>query len=81
MNSDNFGLTISTKMAKVMHKLAQAGKPYVEPKSTIKRQRLKVVEMFTDLSTTLYKSIVMDDEVNIRLAKASAAFGQLNRNV
>ena len=41
-------------------------------------QQLKVVEKFTYLSTL---SIVMDDEVNTRLTKASAAFGWLNRNV
>ena len=56
-------------------------KPYVKPNITIKGQQLKVVEKFTYLSSTLSKSIVMDDKVNTRLAKASAAFGQLNRNV
>ena len=62
-----------------MHQSAP-GKPYVEPNITIKGQRLKVVEKFTYLGNVLSKSIVMDDEMNTRLAKASAAFGQLNRN-
>ena len=55
------------------------GKPDVEPNITIKRQRLKVVEKFAYLGSTLSKSIVMNDEVNTRLAKASAAFCRLNR--
>ena len=75
---DNFSLTIGTKKTEVMHQPAPE-KPYVEP--NIKGQRLKVVEKFTDFSSTLSKSIVMDDKVNARLAKVSAAFGYLNRNV
>ena len=42
---------------------------------------MKVVEKFTNPGSTLSNSIVMDDEVNVRLAKVSAAFGRLNRNV
>ena len=62
-----------------MHQPAP-GKPYVEPNITIKGQQLKVVEKFTYLGNTHSKSIVMDD-MNPRLSKVSAAFGQLNRNV
>ena len=40
-----------------------------------------MLERFTYFSSTLSKSIVMDDEVNTRLAKASAVFSQLKRNV
>ena len=58
-----------------------SGIPYVEPNITIKKQRLKVVEKFTYLSSTLSKPKFMDNEVNTRLVKASAAFGRLNRNV
>ena len=47
----------------------------------MEEQSLKVVAKFTYLSSTLSKSIIMDDEVNTRLAKTSAAFGQLIRNV
>ena len=77
---NNFGQTISTKKTEVMHQPAP-GKPYLEPNITIKRQRLKVVEKFTYLGSTLSKSIVMDDEVNTWLAKASAAFDRHSRNV
>ena len=80
--SDNFALTINTqkKKTKVMHQPV-SGKPYVEPNITIKGQRLKVVEKFTYLSSTLSKFIDMDKEVNTRQAKASAVFGWLNRHV
>ena len=79
-NSDNFGQTINIKKTEVMHQPAP-GKPYVEPNITIKRQRLKVVEKFTNIDSTLSEPILMDDEVNTRLTKASAVFGRLNRNV
>ena len=77
---DNFGLTISSKKSKVMYQAAP-GKPYVELNITIKGQRLTVVEKFTYLGSTFSKSVVMDDEVNARLEKASVAFGQFNRNL
>ena len=72
MACDNFGLTISTKNTKVIHEPAP-GTPYVEPVITIKGQRVKVVEKFMYL--------VMDDEVNTRLAKARAGFDRHNMNV
>ena len=78
---DNFGLTISKnkKNPKVMHQPGPE-KPYCEPNITIQGQRLKVIEKFTYLGSTLTESIVMDDEVNTRLEKSSATFGRLKRN-
>ena len=63
MACDNFGLTITTKKTEVMHQLTPR-KSYVDPIIAIKGQRLKVVEKFTYLGSTLSKSIVMDDKVN-----------------
>ena len=77
---NNFGLTISTKKTEVMHQPAP-GKPYVEPNITINGQRLNAVDKFTYLGSTLSRNVVIDDEVNARLAKASAAFGRLHKNV
>ena len=71
----NFGLTISTKKTEVMHQPAP-GKPYVEPDIIINGQRLNVVDKFTYLGSTLSRNVVIDDEINARLAKASFAFGQ-----
>ena len=64
----NFGLTISTKKSEVMRQPVPE-KPCVEPNITIKGQRLKVVEKYTYLGSTLSKPVVMDDEVNTRLQK------------
>ena len=77
---NNFGLTISTKKTEVMHQPAQ-GKTYAEPNITINGEQLNVVEKFTYLGSTLLRNVVIDDEVNARLAKASAAFGRLHKNV
>ena len=40
-----------------------------------------MVDKFTYLGSTLSRSVTIDDEINSRLAKASAAFGRLNKNV
>ena len=43
---NNFGLTISTTKAEVMHQPA-LGNPYVEPTITVNGQRLNMVDKFT----------------------------------
>ena len=43
----------------------------------MKGQRLQVVDKFTYLGSTLLRVVHIDDEVNARIAKASAAFGRL----
>ena len=55
MACDNFGLTISIKNQKWRTSQPAPGKPYVEPNITIQGQRLKVVEKFIYLSSTLTK--------------------------
>lgn len=77
---DNFGLTISTKKTEVLHQPAP-GKPYVEPNIIINNQRLNVVYKFTYLGSTLSRNVMIDDEVNARLAKASVALGRRYKNV
>ena len=76
----NFGLTISTKKTEVMHQPAP-GKPHVEPNIYIYGQRLNPVDKFTYLGSTLSRSVMIDDEINARIAKASVAFGRLHSNV
>lgn len=73
---DSFGLTISIKKTKVMHQPAP-GKQYVEANITINNQRLNVLDKLTYLGTTLCRNVVIDDGVNLRLAKAIVAFGRL----
>ena len=69
-------LTISIKKTKMVYQPAP-GKPYKEPTITVKGQRLQVVDKFTYLGSTLSRVMHIDDEVNARIAKASAAFGRL----
>ena len=57
------------------------GKPYKEPTITVKGQRLQVVDKFTCLGITLSRAVPIDDEVNARITKASAAFGRLHGSV
>ena len=77
---DNFGLTISTKKTEVLHQPAP-GKPYIEPNIKVNGERLKSVDKFTYLGSTLSRNVTIDDEVQCRLAKASAAFGRLSQKV
>ena len=49
---DNYDLTISTKKQEVVHQPAP-GKPYNEPTVTVNGQKLKVVDKFTYLGSTL----------------------------
>ena len=65
----------ASKKAEVVYQPAP-GKPYKEPTITVKGQRLQVVDKFTYLGST-FSRVVHIDEVNARIAKASAAFGRL----
>ena len=73
---DSDDLTISIKKTEVVYQPAP-GKPYKEPIITVKGQRLQMVDKFIYLASTLCRVVHIDDEVNSRIAKASAAFGQL----
>ena len=42
---------------------------------------LKAVNKFTYLGSTLSRNVIIDDEVDARLAKANSAFGRLSKNV
>ena len=47
----------------------------------MKDQQLQVVHKFTYLGSTLSRVVHTDDEVNARIAKASAAFGRLHGSI
>ena len=47
----------------------------------MKGQRLQVVNKFTYLGSALSRVVHIDDEVNARIAKASAAFGRLRGSI
>ena len=77
---DNYDLTISIKKTEVVYQPAP-GKPYKAPAITVKVQRLQVADKFTYLGSTLSRVVRIDDEVNARIAKSSAAFGRLRGSV
>ncbi|KAI0224060.1 hypothetical protein LSAT2_024917 [Lamellibrachia satsuma] len=76
----NFGLTISIKKTEVLHQPAP-GKTYGEPNITVNGQRLNALNRFTYLGSTLSQNATIDDEVNVRIARASVTFGRLHANV
>ena len=47
----------------------------------MKGQQLQVVDKFTYLGSTLSRVVHIDDEVNARIAKASAAFGRQHGSI
>ena len=73
---DSYDLTIRIKETEMVYQPAP-GKPYKEPTITVKGQWLQVVDTFTYLGSTLSRVVHSDDEVNARIAKAGASFGQL----
>ena len=77
---DNFGLAISTKKTEVMYQPAP-GVAYIEPNIEVKGTKLQAADRFTYLGSTLSRCVHIDDEVNSRLARASAAFGRLRPTV
>ena len=77
---DSYDLTNSIKKTEVVYQPAP-GKPYKEPTITVNGQRLQVVDKFTYLGSTLARVVHIDDEVNTRIAKASAVFGRLRGSV
>ena len=77
---DSYDLTISIKKTEVVYQPAP-GKLYKEPTITVKGQRLQLVDKFTYLGSTLSRVLHIDDEVNARIAKASAAFGRLRGSI
>ena len=80
LSCDRCDLTISIKKTEVVYQPAP-GKPYKEPTITVKAQRQQVVDKFTYLGSTLSRVVHIDDEVNARIAIASAAFSRLRGSI
>ena len=77
---DSYDLTVSIRKTEVVYQPAP-GKPYKEPTITVKGQRLQEVDKFIYLGSTLSRVVHIDDEVNARIAKASAVFGRLHGSI
>ena len=74
------GLTISLKKTVLMYQ-PTPGKTYVEPSIHFYGQKLPVVPKFVYLGSTLNCSNSIDDEVGLRISKASHAFGILHKRL
>ena len=72
--------SISTKKTEVMHQPAPL-KAGAEPTITVNTQKLSTVDRFTYLGSILSRAVHTDDEVDTRIARASAAFGIFPSNV
>ena len=75
-----FGLTISIKKTNAMFTPA-FGQPYTEPNILVQGKRLEVVDSFVYLGSTISKDGTLDAEIHQRIAKASVAFGKLEKRV
>ena len=73
---DSYDLTIRITKTEMVYQPAPV-QPYKEPTITVKGQQLQVVDKFTYLGSTLSRVVHIDNEVNARIVKASAAFGRL----
>ena len=72
-----FGLTISLKKTEVMLQQKPKTAIIIEPEININGTMLKAVPKFTYLGSTISANAQLDDEINARIAKASASFGSL----
>ena len=78
---DNVQLTISTNKTEVVHQPAP-GKTYSEPTITVNGQKLRVVDKFAYLGSTLSRAVHIDDEVtDLILKEWSTKFIHLNCNL
>ena len=72
---DNYDLTISTKRQMLYTN------QHLENRTLNRPQKLKVVDKFTYLGSTLSRAVHIDDEITAKIAKASVAFGRIHANV
>ena len=76
----NFGLTISIPKTEVLFQPAP-GEPHSEPHISINGQKLGNTDKFPYLGSTMSNTATIDDEISLRLARASASFGRLSSRV
>ncbi len=70
------GLEINLKKTVVMHEPAPK-QPYVEPSILVEGRRLRVVQSFVYLGSTLAQGGGLDNEISLRIQRASGSFANL----
>ena len=83
IKSHSHVITMMSQSAQKIEVVSQTapGKPYNKSNVTLNGQKLKVVDKFTYLRSTLSRAVHIDDEVTTRIAKNSVAFGRLRADV
>ena len=71
------GLTINLKKTVLMYQSAP-GKTYIPPNIYVNGSKLKVVDRFVHLGSTLNSKNTLDNEIVLRICKASESFGRLD---
>ena len=78
--SKAFGLTISLKKTEVLHQ-PKPNSAHADPVVSIDDYHLKSVKSFTYLGSRVNSSATVDDELALRIAKASSSFGRLHHRL
>ena len=76
----HYGLTISTQKTEVLHQPAPRC-THPEPEIHVNDVTLKNVDKFVYLGSTINRASTIDDEVDLRISKASQSFGRLKTSV
>ena len=71
------GMTINLKKTVVMYQTAP-GKTYIPPSTYVYANKLKVADRFVYVGTTLSSKNTFDNEIALRICKASESFGRFD---
>ena len=74
------GMTINLKKTVVMYQSAP-GKTYIPPSIYVYGNKLKIADRFVYLGNTLSSNDTLDNEISLRICKASESFGRLDNRL
>ena len=77
----DFGLTISTKKTEVVYQPVPKAAATQPPVLNVDGTPLKTSHKFCYLGSTISEKATLDDEINLRISKASQAFGKLENRL
>ena len=77
----DFGLTISTKKTKIVYQPVPYEPNTQRPVLNVDGVTLKTPQKFCYLGSTISEKATLDDEINLRISKASQAFGKLENRL
>ena len=77
----DFGLTISTKKTEIVYQPVPKAAATQTPVLHVDGIALKTSQKFCYLGSTISEKATLDDEINLRISKASQAFGKLENRL